>query len=163
MRTCAVDHFKKSYALTMEFTYRNGDKMKKFKLSYSGDGGRCDDFVKLGQNSDLLIHEATFQSEMIELAKKHRHSTVEMAIEQGQKMNAKYTILTHFSTRYHIVPYIEGKLDDKIGIAFDFMEVTPDDLPRLSSLYAKYTECFPDAVESLKRKTKNYLFNNGLE
>lgn len=141
METCAVNHYRKSYALTMEFSYRNGNKTEKFKLSYSGDTGRCDDFVKLGQNSDLLIHEATFQNEMIEHAEKYFHSTIGMAIEQSQKMNAKHTILTHFGKRNHIIPHIEGKLD-KTGIAFDFMEVTPDDLHRLSSLYAKYNECF---------------------
>lgn len=163
MKTCAVDHFRKSYALALEFSYRNDAETGKFKLAYSGDTGPCDDFVKLGKNYDLLIHEATFQSELKDQAEKHHHSTIAMAIEQSRKMQAKHTVLTHFSSRYHIIPYIEGKLDENIGIAFDYMEVTPDDLPRLNSLYEKYEQTFVHAAEHLKRKTMNYLSNSGWE
>ena len=157
MQTCPTDHFRKSYGLALQFAYRNGTEIRQFKLAYSGDIGSCDKFVKLGQNSDLLIHEGTFQSEMKEYAEKHRHSTIDMALEQSRKMQAKYTILTHFSNRYHIIPYIDGELDANTGIAFDYMEVTPDDFPRLSSLYTKYKEIFPDITEQLQRKTFNYL------
>lgn len=159
MKTCSVNHYRKSYALALEFPYRNGHQMGKFKLAYSGDTGSSEDFVKLGTNVDLLIHEATFQNELKDFALKHRHSTIDMAIEQSQKMQAKHTILTHFSSRYHIIPYIEGTLDDNIGIAFDYLEVTPDDLPRLSSLYPKYRDTFPNVFEHLGRKTRNYLNN----
>ncbi|XP_055306097.1 zinc phosphodiesterase ELAC protein 2-like [Sitodiplosis mosellana] len=157
MRTCPTDHYRKSYALALEFSYRNGTDMGRFKLAYSGDIGSSDEFVKLGQNSDLLIHEGTFQSELKDYADRHRHSTIAMALEQSRKMQSKHTILTHFSSRYHIIPYIEGELDANTGIAFDYMEVTPDDFPRLSSLYAKYKENFPSAAEQLERKTFNYL------
>lgn len=159
MKTCKVNHFRESYALALEFIYRNGDQTGKFKLAYSGDTGPSEAFVKLGQNVDLLIHEATFQSELEEFALKHRHSTINMAIKQSKKMQAKHTILTHFSSRYHIIPYIKEKLDDNIGIAFDYLEVTPDDLPRLSSLYPKYKENFPNVYDYLGRKTRNYLNN----
>lgn len=162
MKTCAVNHFRKSYALAMEFTYQHETEMRKFKLSYSGDTGPSDDFVKLGQNSDLLIHEATYENEAAKIAQKMRHSSTAMAIEQGQKMKAKHTILTHFSKQYHFIPNIEGKLDDKTSIAFDYMEITPDDLPRLNSLYAKYKECFP-ANADLKHQTYNYSIDNGMK
>lgn len=157
MKTCPVEHFRKSYALSMTFPYQNGDRREFFKLAYSGDMSKCSEFVKIGKNSDLLIHEATFQNEFIEFAKKHRHSSLSMAIEQSKEMQAKHTILTHFSSRYQILPYIDEQLDSNIGIAFDYMEVTPSDLPRLSSLYEKYQAAFPGVVRNLQRKTKNHL------
>ncbi|XP_031635353.1 ribonuclease Z, mitochondrial-like [Contarinia nasturtii] len=162
LKTCAVNHFKKSYALTMNFSYRNGDNVGTFRLAYSGDTGPSDDFVKLGHKADLLIHEATFQDALTDVADKFRHSTMSMALEQSRRMEAKHTILTHFGSRYHILPYIEN-IDENTGIAFDYMEITPDDLPRLGSLIAQYQNAFPGALKRLEQKTKNYLFQRGLD
>lgn len=162
MKTCRVNHFRKSYALAMEFSYQNGDKNEMFKLAYSGDTGLCDAFVKLGHEADLLIHEATFQNELNDSAINTRHSTISMALQQSKRMRAKFTILTHFSSRYHILPYITEKLD-KTGIAFDYMEVTLDDLPKIESLYEEYKNAFPGITQKLKQKTKNYLINSGWE
>lgn len=159
--TCPVKHYRKSYALSMTIPYRNGDKHELFKVAYSGDTGSSDAFVKIGRNADLLIHEATYQSELNELAQKHKHSTVAMAIEQAQRMHAKYAILTHFSGRYAILPYIRpNELTDNVGIAFDYMEVQPKDLSRLNALVHKYHEAFPTAKEPLEQRTKKYLMKN---
>lgn len=163
IQTCPVEHFRKSYALSLTFFYQNNGKSGIFKLTYSGDTGPSDDFVKLGANADLLIHEATFQDELKDLAEKNRHSTVSMAIEQSQKMRAKYTILTHFSSRYHILPYIGVGLPANTSIAFDFMEVTPSDLPRLNSLHSQYQDAFPEVNKSLEEKTRKYLLRGGWE
>lgn len=162
IKTCAVEHYKKSYALAMSFSYRDGDKVENFRLAYSGDTGLSDDFVKLGYKADLLIHEATFQNVLRDLADKFRHSTISMALEQSKKMQAKHTILTHFSSRYHIIPYIED-LDENAGLAFDFMEVTLDDLPKLHSLVEQYHKAFPGAMKILERKKMNYHFQRGLD
>lgn len=159
--TCPVEHFRKSYALALTFPYQNGGKRELFKLAYSGDTGSSEEFVKLGKNADLLIHEATFQDELKEMANKHRHSTISIALEQSRKMQAKHTILTHFSSRYHILPYLGRDLDKNTGIAFDYMEVTPQDLPRLSSLYPKYQQIFPKVERKLQQRTRNYLLEDG--
>jgi len=46
------------------------------------------------------------------------------AINIGKKMNAKFTILTHFSQRYAKIPYMPNNdLPSNVGIAFDNMEV----------------------------------------
>lgn len=127
-----------------------------FKLTYSGDTQSSDELVRLAQNSSLLIHEATFQDDLEEMATQKRHSTISQAILQAQKSNAEYTILTHFSARYQNIPYINGDLPDRIGIAFDFMRVTVDDLPRLNSLYPKYRNIFRTDIEDLKQRTVSY-------
>lgn len=162
MITCPVKHYRKSYAMSMTVPYLDDGKHKQFKLAYSGDTGLCDAFAKIGRNADLLIHEATYQSELDELAKAKNHSTVGMALQQARKMYAKYTILTHFSSRYCISPYI-GPNDltgQNFGIAFDFMEVEPNDLPRLNGLIDKYQQAFPEAEQPLNRKTQKYLNQN---
>lgn len=152
MVACRVKHFRKSYALSMEIPYQNGDKNGLFKLAYSGDTGPSDEFVEIGQNADLLIHEATFTDELEDVANRYHHSTLSMAIKQAQNMHAKHTILTHFSSRFSILPDLNVKLDDNMGIAFDYMEVHPNDLPRLNGLIAKYKEAFPQSEDSIGQK-----------
>lgn len=163
IRTCAVNHFRESCAVSLIFPYQNNGKSDLFKLAYSGDTGPCDDFVKIGTDADLLIHEATFQDELRDFAEKHRHSTAAMAIEQSRKMQAKYTILTHFSSRYHLLPYIGCELDENIGIAFDFTEITPSDFPKLNRLFHQYQKTFPEVTRKLLARTKNYLNRDAWE
>lgn len=154
--TCRVKHFRQSYALAMALPYQHGDKSELFKLAYSGDTGPSKSFVEIGQNADLLIHEATFGDGLDEMASRFNHSTLSIAIQQAQHMNAKHTILTHFSARYSILPDIRDKLLDNMGIAFDYMEVQPNDLPRLNALIAKYQRAFPESEDSIGRKTKQF-------
>lgn len=40
------------------------------------------------------------EDELIDDAIKKKHSTISQAIEVGRKMEAKFTLLTHFSSRY---------------------------------------------------------------
>lgn len=152
LRTCRVPHTRCSHAVTLNIPTRNDI----FKLTYSGDTQLSNEFVRIAQESSLLIHEATFQDELEQMAKQKHHSTISQAILQAQRCNAEYTILTHFSGRYQNLPYIEGDLPDRIGIAFDFMQVTADDLSRLNSLYPKYRNIFRADVEELTDKTVRY-------
>jgi ribonuclease Z len=46
------------------------------KVSYSGDTRPSNDFKEASIDSDLMIHEATFNDEDIELATISKHSTV---------------------------------------------------------------------------------------
>lgn len=109
-----------------------------FKLTFSGDTMLSDRLVELGRNSDLLIHEATYSNDYADLASQTRHSTVAQAIENSQKMNASYTVLTHFHQRFNPFPYIDTERYPNIGIAFDNMELIESDLPNLSVLYKQY-------------------------
>lgn len=156
LKTCPVTHFRESYALAMTIPHKKDGKHDAFKIAYSGDTGPSDAFVELGQNADLLIHEATFADELREIANRFNHSTLSMAIQQAHDMHAKHTILTHFSSRFSVLPDIKDKLSKNMGIAFDFMEVQPNDLPHLHGLIAKYKKAFPETENSLAEKTKQF-------
>ena len=70
------------------------------KIVYTGDTGHSGNLVKLAENADLLIHEATFEDEMKERAIKDGHSTPSVAAETAKKAGVKRLILTHISARY---------------------------------------------------------------
>lgn len=132
--TCSVVHCPNAFGITFET-----NDVFPFKLTYSGDTAPCDQLVQLGMNSTLLIHEATMEENARDMLERHpslKHCTPSQAIDQGVKMNAKYTILTHFSRRNANMP-ITG-LDVKennVGVAFDNMEVTRSDLKHLHLLH----------------------------
>lgn len=107
-----VRHCADAYAVSFVFA-------ESFKLVYSGDTEPCDDLVRDGKGADLLIHEATFEPEMIQDARKKRHSTIDEAVEVSNRMNASRTVLTHFSQRYPKFPTGFPENDSKVGIAFD--------------------------------------------
>lgn len=126
-----------------------------FKLTYSGDTMPCDSLVKLGLNSTLLIHEATFENALLERAQNSKHSTIAQAIGQGVKMNAKYTILTHFSQRYAILPWIDDDLGANIGIASDNMEVIEQDLSELSAFRPRMEMIFSDHFRNIEKRAQH--------
>lgn len=131
-------------------------QQQRFKLTFSGDTVPCKELIELGRDSTLLIHEATFQDELHERAKLTNHSTVSGAINQGQLMNAKYTILTHFSKRYAILPVLPQNLPNNVGIAFDNMQVGCNDLARLNGLIPLYEKAFPQDVKRLRTQNEYY-------
>ena len=77
-----------------------GPKQPGRKITYSGDLKPCDSLIKLGKDSDILIHEATFAKALAEIAQEKKHSTSVDAAIDAKKMNAKQLILTHISARY---------------------------------------------------------------
>jgi len=77
-----------------------GPKRQGRKITYSGDTAPCNDLVKLGEYSDVLIHEATFSKNLTDIAIEKKHSTSIDAAIIAKKMNAKQLILTHISSRY---------------------------------------------------------------
>lgn len=136
LRTCRVPHFNITHAVTLSMNSNDP-----FKLTFSSDTIPCKDLIELGRNSTLLIHEATYPDEFSYKAYVNRHSTHSQAIEQSKLMNAKYTVLTHFSRR-HAFPLVDSEKHKNIGVAFDFMELTKNDLPKLSSLNQQNQKLF---------------------
>jgi ribonuclease Z len=63
------------------------------------------------------------EDDLVEEAKSKMHSTTSQAIEIGQRMGAKFTLLTHFSQRYAKLPRLNTNFTKDIGIAFDNMQV----------------------------------------
>ena len=77
-----------------------GPKRPGRKVTYSGDTAPSENLIKLGQDSDILIHEATFSKELLEVAREKKHSTSVDAANAAIKMKVKQLILTHISSRY---------------------------------------------------------------
>ena len=89
-KTVPVDHIKNSHALILS----RGDD---WSVVYSGDTAPCADLAREGKGATLLIHEGTFTNEYANRAEKTRHSTYSDVVDISKKMNAKFTIMTHFS------------------------------------------------------------------
>lgn len=137
-------------AVTLNSNAHNGQPLK---ITYSGDTMPCENLVQLGENSFLLIHEATMEDELYEDALAKFHSTVSQAIEQGHKMHAKFILLTHFSQRYAKIPRIEQHILKNIGIAFDNMEIVPSDIENLSILYPTLRKMFAESWDEMEQKS----------
>jgi ribonuclease Z len=167
-QTCGVRHCPNAFGVAF-----SGNS--NWKLTYSGDTMPCDYLVELGQDSDVLIHEATMEDELKEEAVYKMHSTVSEAIEIGRRMNAKFTLLTHFSQRYAKVPKIGNELEENVGIAFDNMCVRLSDIRKIPLMYPALKTMFAEHYEEMEIKTakkmrrKEKLLNaatgggNGLE
>ncbi|XP_077995055.1 zinc phosphodiesterase ELAC protein 2-like [Glandiceps talaboti] len=129
IQTVAVNHFAQPYGVAL--TSKDG-----WKIVYSGDTMPSHGLIDIGKNADLLIHEGTLQDGMEDEALDKRHSTISQAVAIGNRMNAGFLLLTHFSQRYHYIPVINvGESDlKKLGIAYDYMKVTFEDLKVLPKL-----------------------------
>ncbi len=77
-----------------------GPKRPGRKVTYSGDTMPCDSLIRLGWDSDLLIHEATYSKKLSSMAIEKKHSTSIDAANDALKMRAKQLVLTHLSSRY---------------------------------------------------------------
>jgi len=70
------------------------------KFVYCTDTIYCENAVKLSQDADVLVHEATFAHQDAELAYQRLHSTSTMAAQVALGAQVKQLIMTHFSPRY---------------------------------------------------------------
>ena len=82
--------------LAKNLTFKEKDKKISFVYDTSFNN-KIQDFVK---NSDLLICEATFDSNLEEMAKKKKHLTAGQAGKIAKESKSKKLILTHISERY---------------------------------------------------------------
>jgi len=96
------------------------------KIVYSGDTRPIKSLVKLGENADLLIHEATLDDELLTRAQEDGHSTPSQAAETAKKAKVKRLILTHLSSRYKSAELLLGqarKIFRNVDVAEDFMKI----------------------------------------
>ncbi|QVY60261.1 ribonuclease Z [Cytobacillus gottheilii] len=77
-----------------------GPDQKGRVIAILGDTRKCDAAVRLAQNADLLIHEATFSAGEEQLAYDYFHSTTTQAAEIAERANVSMLCLTHISSRY---------------------------------------------------------------
>jgi len=77
------------------------------------------------------------------------HATVNEAVSSAERMNAKFLIMFHFSSRYGPIPDIDAALMTKCTIAFDLMSLQIKDqaFAKLSCLYAALKVLFPQEEE----------------
>lgn len=82
--------------LAKNLTYTDDSK----KLCFIMDSIINKNMYSLAKDSDVLVIESTYEEELNELAKKHKHMTSRQAAELAKKSKIKKLILTHLSERY---------------------------------------------------------------
>jgi len=103
------------------------------KIVYSGDTRPIKGLLRLAEGADLLIHEATFDDELLDKAVEDGHSTPSQAAETAKKARAKRLVLTHLSSRYKNTQSLleqARKIFSNVDVAEDFMEI---EVPLLDS------------------------------
>ncbi|MBD7944610.1 ribonuclease Z [Psychrobacillus sp. Sa2BUA9] len=77
-----------------------GEPKEGFKLAVLGDTRYCENSILLAKESDVLIHEGTFDTGTEELAREYGHSTIVDAANVCEKAGAKNLIVNHISARF---------------------------------------------------------------
>ncbi|AMD21230.1 HEL050Wp [Eremothecium sinecaudum] len=150
-QTCRAFHCERSYCNSITFSMDQNDRP--FKISYSGDTRpNFNDFAKkIGSKSDLLIHEATLENQLLSDAKKKKHSIINEAIMVSNTMGAVKLLLTHFSQRYPKLPQMSGNIElnaKAISYAFDGMITSYDSLGNQTSNPGVLRKLFLDEAMS---------------
>jgi len=92
------------------------------KIVYSGDTKPDDQLVKFSKKADVLIHEATFDSELKDISLEYGHSTAYQAAEIAKKAQVERLFLTHISPRY-----LEKKIIENDARKIFKNAIVPDD------------------------------------
>ena len=77
-----------------------GSPRKGRKITISGDTVPVDKMINFAKNSDVLIHEATFNSDLEDVANDYGHTTAAQAAEIAKKANVEKLYMIHISPRY---------------------------------------------------------------
>lgn len=103
-----------------------GPPRKGLKVVYSGDTAPTREIVDVSRDADLLIHEATFDDSLQEMAVNELHTTASQAAAIAREAGVKRLVLTHISPRYEdptILLTQAKKIFDSTIIAEDFMNI----------------------------------------
>jgi ribonuclease Z len=99
---------------------------KGLKITIIMDTGLCENAIALAENSDLLICEATYSSELGEKAEDYKHMTARDAALLANNAGAKRLIITHISQRYKTSGEVledAKNVYNNVEVAHDFMKV----------------------------------------
>eukprot|EP01026_Neomeris_dumetosa_P043106 TRINITY_DN3600_c0_g1_i4.p1 TRINITY_DN3600_c0_g1~~TRINITY_DN3600_c0_g1_i4.p1 ORF type:complete len:439 (-),score=46.94 TRINITY_DN3600_c0_g1_i4:279-1442(-) len=148
IQSVPVIHCHDSYGVAIQLI--NGTK-----IVFSGDTRPCQKLVDIGYGCDLLIHEATFEDDLLDHAINKGHSTVLEAVRIAKRMKSKACILTHFSQRYSNTPIdvTQEGTSGCFGAAFDGMWIKLselDQLPKFTQLLNYICKDEEDEEEELK-------------
>ncbi|KAJ4316871.1 hypothetical protein N0V94_005213 [Neodidymelliopsis sp. IMI 364377] len=129
IQSVRVQHCHGAMAVSITFPQSptDGLDVKPLKISYSGDCRPSQPFARIGRDTTVLIHEATFDDELQDDARAKKHSTTSEALGIGAKMNAKAVVLTHFSQRYQKIPVLQTVQDGEQSDT-DAIEATVEEL-----------------------------------
>ncbi len=104
-----------------------GPKRKGRKVVYTGDTRPIERTVEISRDADLLIHDASFTSDLQDWAIQSKHSTAKEAAEIAKKANVRMLILTHVSARYSkdATPLLKEAREvfENVRVAEDFMSL----------------------------------------
>jgi len=104
-----------------------GSRIKGKSITIATDTKYCENAIKLAQNSDILIHEATFEKELSDKAREMNHSTTIDAAETAKKAMAELLIITHISSRNDdidkLIEECKSIFENTIA-AYDFMRIS---------------------------------------
>ncbi|MBR9683448.1 ribonuclease Z [Candidatus Woesearchaeota archaeon] len=95
------------------------------KITILMDTRPCNNYLKLSQNADLLISEATFLHEHQEKAEKYYHMTAKEAGLLANQAEVKKLVLLHFSPRYKDISKFREEVKtvfQNVVCAEDFMK-----------------------------------------
>ncbi|PYF07224.1 ribonuclease Z [Ureibacillus chungkukjangi] len=73
---------------------------KGYTITVLGDTKYCDSAIKLSENANVVVHEATFDHKTEHLAASYGHSTNVEAARVAKEANAGFLILNHISSRF---------------------------------------------------------------
>jgi len=103
-----------------------GKSRKGRKIVITGDTKPCKNLIEFSKGADLLIHDATFDSELEDIAEEYGHATSKQAAEIAKQAKVENLFLTHISPRYNDYRVIENdakKVFKNSFVARDFQEV----------------------------------------
>lgn len=129
-----VVHCSQAFGVALQAAERTnsvGEVIPGWKVVYSGDTRPCPALIEASRGATVLIHEATFEDEMVDEAIARNHSTTKEAMEVGEAAGVYRIILTHFSQRYPKIPVFEETHMHNVCIGFDMMSINVADLPVL--------------------------------
>ncbi len=96
-------------------------------IVYSGDTRPCEAMIEFCQNADVLIHEATFDSSLEDIAFHYGHTTAKQAAAIASKAKVETLYLIHISPRYLNSRLIQDEAQEifpKSFVPIDFQMVT---------------------------------------
>jgi len=96
------------------------------KISFIIDTQTCKNAIELAKDSDLLVCESTYHSDLKDKAEQYKHLTSQDAARIAQNTNSKKLVLTHISQRYKSCDELldDAKLIFKNTLcAFDLMKI----------------------------------------
>ena len=96
------------------------------KITIINDTLPCGNADALAKNSNAVICEATYSSDLEDKSKKHMHMTAAQAGKLAKKANVEKLLLTHFSARYKDTKELEKdakKYFKNVCCAKDFMRI----------------------------------------